>query len=593
MLVEDTSVNGLMIADSEIKASAGSDPVAIATTDDFASLIQLNRVKVGGAPHTAVRLKGDGIFQAMNSTFEDWGYHGGNYAVDVQSGSVDIVQCRFEQDKGHIMLGKATKTAAILADTFAGGKQIQDNAAAGAQVEIADEVRIDGQPYRFPVLSAEPYPFRAPPRPQSDQLYNVMDFGAKGNGADDDFAAIQAALDAAGKTGGTVYLPSGKYRLDNGGLTVPSGVELRGSADVQEHTQNTQGTQLFVYAGKNKLDGPPLIKLGANSGIRGLMVYYPEQTLKTKAFVPYPWAVQGQGPGVWARDVVLINAYQGIDFGTHDSTGHYIDYVSGCPLFKGLFLGSNSGEGWVQNVQFIPHYWRLSAYGDPKEKTLQNQTLKSMDALIFGYNANEHVLHTFSFGAHMGIHFIEQPGLGATSGTVYSHGTDGSETGMQIDEIGKVEFVNTMLVAKTSQNKKMHLVVSKGAEGTAKFFNLQVWGSKTDRSIQLEGGKVVIQGANFVQQGDAALYAANGQVELTNSYFQRWNLPRLIYVGPEVTKAILIDNIRASNESKPQDQPYVLEADGKTSMNYMFTRPFDKLKDEAAEEAEETADDGG
>jgi hypothetical protein len=587
LLVEDTSVNGLMIADSEIGASAGTDPVAIATTDDFASLIQLNRVTVGGAPHTAIRLKGDGIFQAVNSTFKDWGYHGGTYAVDVQSGSVDIVQSRFEQDKGHILLGAATKTAAILADTFAGGKQIQNHAPVGAQVEIVDEVTMDGKPYRFPEMNAKPYPFRTPPRPKSDLLYNVTDFGAKGNGTNDDFAAIQAALDAAGKTGGTVYLPAGKYRLSSGGLTVPSGVELRGSADVQEHTQDTQGTQLFAYAGKDSPDGTPLIKLGANSGIRGLMVYYPEQVLKTKKFIPYPWTVQGQGAGVWARDVVLINSYQGIDFGTHDSTGHYVDYVSGCPLSKGLFLGSNSGEGWVQNVQFIPHYWRLSAYGDPKEKTLQNQSLKSMDALILGYNANEHVLHTFTFGAHMGIHFIKQPGLGVTSGTVNSHGTDGSEIGMQIDDIGNVEFVNTMLVAKTSQNKKMHLVVSKEATGTAKFFNLQVWGSKTDRSIQLEGGNVVLQGANFVQQGDAGLYAAGGKVEMTNSYFQRWNLPRLIYVGPDVTKAVLIDNMRAVNDSKPQALPYVIEDDVHTSIEYMFDRPFDKSKDEA----EESADD--
>lgn len=42
-------------------------------------------------------------------------------------------------------------------------------------------------------------------------VYNVRDFGAKGDGKTSDTAAIQAALDAAGKTEGTVFFPSGVY----------------------------------------------------------------------------------------------------------------------------------------------------------------------------------------------------------------------------------------------------------------------------------------------------------------------------------------------------------------------------------------------
>ena len=42
---------------------------------------------------------------------------------------------------------------------------------------------------------------------------NVRDFGAKGNGRDDDYPAIQRALDSAAKFSGRVYLPPGKYRI--------------------------------------------------------------------------------------------------------------------------------------------------------------------------------------------------------------------------------------------------------------------------------------------------------------------------------------------------------------------------------------------
>jgi len=42
-------------------------------------------------------------------------------------------------------------------------------------------------------------------------VFNVVDFGAKGNGKTPDSEAIQKALDAAGAVGGTVYLPAGRY----------------------------------------------------------------------------------------------------------------------------------------------------------------------------------------------------------------------------------------------------------------------------------------------------------------------------------------------------------------------------------------------
>jgi hypothetical protein len=63
----------------------------------------------------------------------------------------------------------------------------------------------------------------------ADTVVSVKDFGAVGDGATDDTAAIQAALTAAGAAGGaTVYLPGGTYKL-TGPLYVSSNTWLCGA----------------------------------------------------------------------------------------------------------------------------------------------------------------------------------------------------------------------------------------------------------------------------------------------------------------------------------------------------------------------------
>ena len=60
-------------------------------------------------------------------------------------------------------------------------------------------------------------------------IFNAKDsrFGAKGDGATDDSAAIQAAINALPASGGIVYLPAGDYVLTSG-LTLPTNSTLRG-----------------------------------------------------------------------------------------------------------------------------------------------------------------------------------------------------------------------------------------------------------------------------------------------------------------------------------------------------------------------------
>ncbi len=67
---------------------------------------------------------------------------------------------------------------------------------------------------------------------RAPRIYLATQFGAKGDDAEDDRAAIQAALDKAAGDHGIVYLPPGTYYA-SGSIRVPDGVTLRGAGSDQ------------------------------------------------------------------------------------------------------------------------------------------------------------------------------------------------------------------------------------------------------------------------------------------------------------------------------------------------------------------------
>lgn len=133
---------------------------------------------------------------------------------------------------------------------------------------------------------------------------------------------IQKALDEAGNSGGgIVYLAAGYYKISKG-LTVPKNVLLRGKSGspIRIAMQST----VFVveqngYDSATKAEkAKSLITLdGDNAGISGIFFHYKENAdivknnLKIKYF---PYAVSGNGKGVYATNLCIVAASHGIDF---------------------------------------------------------------------------------------------------------------------------------------------------------------------------------------------------------------------------------------------------------------------------------------
>ena len=181
-------------------------------------------------------------------------------------------------------------------------------------------------------------------------------------------AAIQAALNAAAAPGSStlrVEMPLGNY-LIAGSLTIPPGVQLVGEAlSLKTYSQNVYdianppvlggGSVLVCMGSQGNADGTPVVTLGGNSTLQGVVFFYPDQVpiiADTSPVVPFPFAVDFK-PGFngCVRWVNLGNAYQGIR-----CVGHYrptIEEVGGYPLLTGLLIDDCRDCARIRDVHFV------------------------------------------------------------------------------------------------------------------------------------------------------------------------------------------------------------------------------------------------
>ncbi|MBT7167016.1 MAG: hypothetical protein HN904_29815 [Victivallales bacterium] len=205
-----------------------------------------------------------------------------------------------------------------------------------------------GKTYRF-----APTPTAARLGQEDLHVVTAAPFQAVGDGKTDDTRAIQAALNHAGQRGGgIVYLPPGEYRI-SAPLRVPAGVELRGALGRGFIRQFRETCTLAIYTGCEAEEAdtaPAAVTLGANAGIRGLSLVYPEQGLNADTLKPYPWTIRGAGPGAWAIDLMLLNSWNGIDLATNRCDRHLVRGIWGTAFRCGIMVGGGSQGGRLEHI---------------------------------------------------------------------------------------------------------------------------------------------------------------------------------------------------------------------------------------------------
>jgi hypothetical protein len=468
---------------------------AFAGTASFDAVVQFHSCRFDGP----LANLGSGVvtFQACDLTRAPLGAERGQ--VIAQDSALGAVRLGAGVTRARL-LGFDEKTAKI------------ENLAVGGDVMVGAGTR---ETPRAAVAWEAPPAF---PRPRADALFVVTDFGASPEQADN-AAAFQAALDLAGskKGGGTVYVPAGFYTFRHD-IAVPAGVELRGCSDVPHHTVSA-GAVLMAVHNQGREDGAPFVSLAPGSGLRGLTFWYPEQPLK--APVPYPWTVRSLGKGCWLTDVTIGNAWQGVDFATHRSDGHIISYLAGSMYRRGLSVGNSKGAGWVEDVQFNPHYAaRLPQKlprvdggkpGDTGGHIIQFQR-EHLEGIVFTDCRDERLRGTFLYAAFDGIAFY-----GKTRARVLMHGTDtGSRAATFATARGsEIDFALAQLVP-LGDWAQAAIVALPENRGTVRFMNSQMWAGPA--TARIAGGRVRLEQFNTLT---GPVEVRGGRLELVNGVFDR------------------------------------------------------------------------
>jgi len=131
-------------------------------------------------------------------------------------------------------------------------------------------------------------------------------------------------------------VPSGTYKiaghLQNAGNDLYRGCVARPATLLRlQHGEHSSGD------GKRRnANGTPFIQMQAECTIKGITIFYPNQS-KT-APVAYPWCIRGNGDNNSIIDVLLVNPWQAVDFGTNPCGRHHVRNLYGQALYRGIFV---------------------------------------------------------------------------------------------------------------------------------------------------------------------------------------------------------------------------------------------------------------
>ena len=377
--------------------------------------------------------------------------------------------------------------------------------------------------------------------------WNVKDFGAAGNGAADDTAAFQKALEEAGKAGGgVVNVPAGSYRI-NGNLSIPRSVTLQGTYSVPPLVRgrgaaDMRGSALLAYAGRGRETGEAFVRLAGDSAcIKGLIISYPEWDQKDVPPIPYPPCIFSQDTeNVGVIDCLLLNPYDAIKFVR--AHRHQIRNVHGYPIHRGIFVDQCYDIGQILNV----HFWPFGVAYNPEDPYCKWINTNGV-AFEFARTDWHYVTNTFCFGYGIGYRFSEYAN-GGCNGNFSGNGADCCQRAVVVEQAQGpgLLITNGEFVGRWGSKDSVTLEIGEKVTGKVTLLNCSFWGP-IDRCVWVRGKEAQFKaiGCNFCnwdvsETGAPAVQLDAGKAILQANSFDDGYLH--VRIGQEVRSAIVSAN---------------------------------------------------
>ena len=423
-------------------------------------------------------------------------------AVIATNGVMTVGNVDFLSEGPHIVLENGACSAVIVGNRDAKGNPIvvENPGLCPVSYDSTDLEMVD-------VIKLTPEDTAAQSKGSARKIAYIAEFD--NTGKTDITSALQALLDKAKQEGGgTVFLPSGTYRMD-GSVVVPTGVELKGVCDYGRIPYRT-GTIITVYGGKGEAEGAPTIALEEGSGVRGLTFDYPEQYPKAETFVAYPYAVQGRGKDVYVINIAVRNGYNGLDMMTYRCDNHYVEYFAGIYVNNGIRVGKGSTGGLIRNYQFNYNamlngstgygIWENSPAQDEKEAfqvVMKTQLQNHAVNLLLGDVTDQIVFNCFSYSGSSGVKLVEENGE-APNALFVGQGCDFATVAIEVDAAEKVQFTNLQLTSFGDlANRNLYNVqLGENFKGEVTVANLTMWSQPT-AAVCAKNGTLNVYGCNF------------------------------------------------------------------------------------------------
>ncbi|MBX3178542.1 MAG: hypothetical protein KF886_14365 [Candidatus Hydrogenedentes bacterium] len=395
--------------------------------------------------------------------------------------------------------------------------------------------------------------------------WNVRDAGAVGDGATDDTAAFQKALDEAGAAGGgVVQVPAGAYCI-RGNLRIPGAVTLQGvfrtpPLPFQGPAESLAGSVLEAWAGRGEPEGEPFIRLaGHTATLSGLIIRYPEWRQSDVPPVAYPPAVLGHGvEDVAVLDCLILNAYEAMRF--QNSARMIIRNVFGYPSWRGLYIDACYDISRVENC----HFWPFGVHYKPDDPYCKWVNVNGV-AFEFARTDWQYVTHTFCFGYGIGYRFSRSKN-GSANGSFVGIGADSCRRAVYVEDaqIAGLLITNGEFVGRWSSQDSVGVEIAEDCgPGKVNLSNCAFWGP-LDMALWARGAQaqLAVSTSNFCQwdingTGAPAVRLDAGKAVLQGNIFDDGQLHVLVNEG--MGTAILMGNLgeggfRAENRAGARTQ---------------------------------------